>query len=60
MRGLSATPRSAASDAISDEGLGSRIVSEDGESPASSQPCAIAPPIFPAPTRTSRAGHWVI
>ena len=30
MRGLSATPRSAASAAISDEGLGSRIVSDDG------------------------------
>ena len=36
------------------------MVSEDAGRPASSQPCAIAPPIFPAPTRTRRAGHWVI
>src|SRR5271168_3067566 len=53
-------PRLAASEAISGDGLGSRMVSEDAARPASSHPCAIAPPILPAPTRTRRAGHCVI
>src|SRR6185437_10698816 len=55
--GLRATPRFAASEAIPGDGLGSRMASEDGGRPASSQPWAIAPPIFPAPMRTRRAGH---
>src|SRR5271155_1234220 len=53
-------PRRAASEAISGDGLGSRMVSEDAARPAWSHPCAIAPPILPAPTRTRRAGHCVI
>ena len=42
------------------DGLGSMIVSADASRPASSHPSAIAPPIFPAPTRTRRAGQCVI
>ncbi len=58
--GLSAAPRALANAAISCDGRGSRMTSDDAARPPSSQPEAIAPPIFPAPTRTRRAGHRVV
>ena len=57
--GLTATPR-AASAATASDGLGSMIVSDEGGSPPSSQPAAIAPPILPAPIRTRRSGQSLV